>query len=184
MATVDTAPVLPPFLQLPFRIRLRIYGHALILDGSVRKKGYSKIACPRWINLGRRPDSDCWHHSDSRSPRAQFAVTHALLLTCHVTNRELNFLVYRSQHFFIRYIDAGSLEPLRRLRPDVLRWIRRLTVHLNVACKSMPSDPVGGAVIWPWLEPRVATERNQPLNLADPNASVGAQLPFRETTKC
>lgn len=108
-----------PFLALPASVRLQLYSAAEVVGWN---------GCT-FVNLNRQTSSDhgAFHN------RPSFATTLALLLTCQATYKELVFLVYGRNHFFIRYNDFQNLSSLRQLSTLSTRAITKLTVHLNVA---------------------------------------------------
>jgi hypothetical protein len=122
-----------PFLDVPYKIRSRIYLTVGIL-GNLRH--------PKFINLSNVGAPD--HNHD----RWKFVNTYRLLLTCKTVYREVLRLVYRFNKFFARPDDHGSLAVLYRLRPNMLCFLLSLTIHVNVSSCGLADQCVD--FLYPW----------------------------------
>jgi hypothetical protein len=145
-----------PFLDLPRRLRLRVYSLLCVL-------GHPRFS--NFINLSSAGAPDRNHNGQ------RFINTHRLLLTCKTVYNELVPLVYGFNHFFIRLDDHGSFGALRRLRPSTLCAMRNLTIHINVSSCGLGDRC--GSYLYPWERHYDDYDKlNKPLSLRDAGARV------------
>lgn len=106
-----------PLLSLPPHIRYEIYS-AL---------GVVVAGTPRFVDLNNDPRLG----SSGAEMDDVVARFYKLLLTCRFLSEEVCAYVYSKNHFFIRYNELMNLSALRMLRPQLIRSMRLLTIHLN-----------------------------------------------------
>lgn len=118
-------------LTIPRTIREQIYrfsGIPVDAENLLLQPG-ARACCP-WI--------------DQNFPR--IAPACSLLYTCRIISKEVSFLLYSTNTFYVRYGQPSDLQSVRNLSPATLRAIKSLRVCLSVSScikectRSLPND--------------------------------------------
>jgi hypothetical protein len=135
--TPKWAPSGTSFLDLPPKIRYRIYDEALLaidrtINLSYRGRQERKLEPP---DVSDSPESDesqgCGPNPEEEYWGGSF-ITYNLLQVSRAIYHEIITIIYSSNTFMIRRRDLGSLQPLQNLSPDCLASLTHLIVRLSV----------------------------------------------------